>query len=400
MTYKIQVEERAAIRKRYAELVAEGKKMGAIKTLAAEYGVSRWTIQDILRERNGYAPEEEARIHDSAGMVQAGMLVRGRSVLYDADGNVKLQWVRSQRNDEAESLRAIAEELAKGLPQYQPIVTKSKNLDSAELLAVYPMGDPHFGLYSWSEETGNDFDLDIAERDLCAAVDRLVASAPACRNALIINLGDFFHADDNSGETRRSHNKLDTDTRWLKVLRTGIRAMLRCIQAALHKHEKVTVICAIGNHDDHTSLMLATVLSHIFANEPRVCITDNPTIKHYYRHGKVLIGVHHGHSIKMERLPLQMALDRPQDWGEAPYRYWWTGHIHQDKKIEVNGVLVEAARTLAGLDAWAAEQGYRSGRDMKAVIYHSEFGEVERHTVSVEMLSYDRTKENKSNKKS
>jgi hypothetical protein len=163
--------------------------------------------------------------------------------------------------------------------------------------------------------------------------------------------------------------------------------MIRCIQSALLKHEKVTVINAIGNHDDHSSMMLSTVLAHLFGNEPRVDINDAPTIKHYYRFGQCLIGVHHGHTIKKDRLPLQMSSDRPKDWGDTIHRYWLTGHIHHDSRREYDGgVIVESFRTLAGKDAWTAQMGYSSGRDMKCIVYHRNFGEVERHTVSVEML--------------
>ncbi len=95
----------------------------------------------------------------------------------------------------------------------------------------------------------------------------------------------------------------------------------------VYTDKQVTVICAIGNHDDHSAMFLMTLLSHLFEKEQRVKILDAPTIKHYYRHGKVLIGVHHGHTIKMADLPMQMANDRKEDWGETDHKYWWTGHI-------------------------------------------------------------------------
>jgi hypothetical protein len=328
------------------------------------------------------------------------MAVTGRSVLYDKDGQVKLQWVKANSDKGFEAVREIVEDLKEGLPQYKPQAKPAKKWENDHLLSVYPMGDPHLGLLAWDKESGDDHNLEIGERELCEAVDRLVDSAPESREALVVNLGDFFHADNLMGETMRSGHKLDTDTRWLKVLRAGVRAMIRCIQSALAKHEKVTVINAIGNHDDHSSMMLSTVLAHIFANEPRVDINDAPTIKHYYRFGKVLIGVHHGHTIKKDRLPIQMAGDRKKDWGETLYRYWLTGHIHHDSRREYDdGVLVESFRTLAGKDAWTAQNGYSSGRDMKCIVYHQDFGEVERHTVSVDMLRNDKARLTKKGKR-
>jgi hypothetical protein len=347
-----------------------------VNHLKSEYGITERAAYGILKTARESAPD---------GL--QGMNIAGKSVLYDAEGKIKLQWVKAQQDKGAEAIKALVEDLKDDMPRFKPVKRSPVKMERDDLLAVYPMGDPHLGLLAWDKESGDDHNLEIGERELCEAVERLVHSAPPCKEAIIANLGDFFHADNLMGETMRSHHKLDTDTRWLKVLRAGIRAMIRCIQSALAKHEKVTVINAIGNHDDHSSMMLSTVLAHLFGDDPRVDINDAPTIKHYYKFGKVLIGVHHGHTIKKDRLPLQMSSDRPRDWGDSEHRYWLTGHIHHDSRREYDGgVIVESFRTLAGKDAWTAQNGYSSGRDMKCIVYHRKFGEVERHTVSVEML--------------
>ena len=133
-------------------------------------------------------------------------------------------------------------------------------------------------------------------------------------------------------------------------------------------------------------MCMSVTLANIYENEPRVTINDAPTIKHYHRFGKNIFGVHHGHTIKMQDLPYQMAIDRASDWAECPYRFIFTGHVHHDQKKEYGGVIVESFRTLAAKDAWHASMGYHAGRDMKAILFHKDFGEIERHTVSVEML--------------
>lgn len=81
-----------------------------------------------------------------------------------------------------------------------------------------------------------------------------------------------------------------------------------------------------------------------------------------------------------------MATDRAKDWGETEFRYLHTGHIHHDTMKEYPGVKVESFRTLAAKDAYATWNGYRSGQDSKAIVYHRDFGEVERHTVNIAMV--------------
>jgi hypothetical protein len=381
-------EQKEELKAKYHSVAANGTPYGFMTKLANEYGIAIRTAQQIIfgRKKRG---DEDLPEH----LRDDGMFVKGRSVLLDSEGNVKLQWVKTDKKFDAEMMKGIITDLCEQLPSLPPVPYENKKFKNSDLLTVYPMGDPHFGLYAWDEETeGGDFDLAIAERDLCEAMDRLVSSSPPSENALIINLGDFFEADNMQGITMRSGHKLDTDTRWLKVLRTGIRALIRCVQSALMKHKNVTVICAIGNHDDHSSMFLMTILSHLFEKEKRLTIYDAPTIKHYFHWESILIGVHHGHTIKMSELAKQMPYDRPQEFANSKHRYWWTGHIHQDRKLEDQGVLIESARTLAARNAWAASMGYRSGRDAKAVVYHKDFGEVERHTVSVDMLAAERSK--------
>jgi hypothetical protein len=311
-------------------------------------------------------------------------LLKGVSTLVDERGNVRAQWIKT-RIDEIDKYNALLEAM-NGLAdawkgKADPVPQASVHND--DLLVVYPMGDPHIGMYSWAAETGNHFDLVIAEQNLVAAVDHLVESAPPARTALIINLGDFFHADNSQNQTMRSHNALDVDTRWGKVLGIGIRAMRRCIDKALEKHEFVRVICEIGNHDDHSALMLAICLQQYYEREPRVEIDTSPAKFHWYRFGKNLLGVTHGDTVKAKDLPGVMACDRAEDWGETKHRFWYVGHVHHDSVKEYPGVMIETFRTLAAGDAWHRAHGYRAGRDMKCDVFHREYGRIRRYIVDI-----------------
>jgi hypothetical protein len=319
----------------------------------------------------------------------SGFEVKGVSTLYNAEtGEAKLQWVKTQQEKEQllklalEQVEAIFSDKSIKVPK---IGAPTKKLDE-DLLIAYPMGDPHIGMYAWGEESGDDFDVEIAERNLVEATTRLVECSPPAKEGLIVNVGDFYHSDSQANRTARSGNPLDVDTRWAKVLRVGVRAMRSCIEAAMRKHETVYVINEIGNHDDHTAQVLTMALDMAYENNPRVIFDNSPARFHYHRHGKVLIGVTHGDNVKPEKLGEIMATDQAQEWGESVYRYWYTGHIHTRKVFELPGCVVESFRTLAAKDAWTAGAGYRSGRDMYAIALDKEHGEVERHRVDIKML--------------
>ena len=248
------------------------------------------------------------------------------------------------------------------------------------------MGDPHFGMYAWGEECGDDFDLKIAERITYAAIDQLVASAPRAKHALIVELGDFFHADNSQNRTEASGHALDVDTRFARVLQIGLRAMVYVIGATLRKHDRVTVRIVQGNHDTHSSSALALALDAHFRAERRVTIDLSPAPRWYFRFGKTLIGATHGHQCRPKNLPAAMASERARDWGETEFRYFYYGHVHHRNVTEHPGCVTESFRTLAPRDAWHAGQGYSAGRDMTAIVHHRKFGEVERYTCPVSLI--------------
>jgi len=154
------------------------------------------------------------------------------------------------------------------------------------------------------------------------------------------------------------------------------------------------VIVEIGNHDLSSSIFLMECLWNTYEKEIRVTIDTSPMHFHYFRFGQVLIGTHHGHGVAMDKLPLIMATDRKEDWGETTHRYWWTGHKHTRKTMvgvgaqDFSGCTVEQFRVLAATDAWASQKGYRAIRGMTSIILHKKYGEVARQNVNPEMF-YD-----------
>lgn len=319
-------------------------------------------------------------------VIDRELAVVSRSTLRDRNGGVVAEWTKTAKSKEddyaalVEACKHIADEWpSKAKPVKKPIMS------SDELLTLIPLGDPHLGLFCWDQETGQNFDLAIAESNLFTAVDHLVGLAPKAKQALLISLGDFFHADNSSNQTTKG-TRVDVDTRWAKVLRVGIRTIRRCIDRLLETHEKVRFISVAGNHDAHTALMLALAIDQYYENEPRVEIDTSPSKFHWMRFGKNLIGTTHGDTAKMKDLPAVMACDRAEDWGQTLHRYFYTGHIHHDRVIEYPGVIVESFRTLAPKDAWHSAAGYRSGQDLKLDIIHKDYGRVNRHIVGINQI--------------
>lgn len=328
--------------------------------------------------KRGYSPS-----NNLTQTVPDGQKVKGVSTYYDAYGNIRGQWVKSSEDRErmAEMQEEAIAALTGTLPKYKKTAAPKSTND--DLAVIYPVGDHHFGMLSWAPETGEDYDVGIAEKRLADAASYLMDATPKSTLGVIALLGDLMHYDSFAPVTPTSKNMLDADGRFPKMVNTTIRAIRRMTDQALTKHDEVRLIFEIGNHDLASSIFLQQAFAMVYENEPRVTVDTSPKHFHYMEFGKCLLGTHHGHGPKMRDLPTIMAVDQPEAWGRTKYRYWYTGHIHHDKTFTANGsdeigCRVESFRILAPSDAWAANKGYRAMQDMKAITLHKEFGELAR----------------------
>ena len=373
---------------RQAEIIQAVEKHGGKRAAARALGVAEVTVRNSIKRaelaaaRQGYSPP-----HDMTRTVPDGFRVKGVSTYYGADGKPAAQWVKSQIDHERqeELMREAVQALCESVKPVKPVKAPKEGLE--HLLSVYPVGDHHVGMYAWHEDAGGDYDTDKAQALLSGAMDYLVDSAPHSETAVVALLGDFLHYDSFESVTPKSRNQLDSDTRYPLVVRVGARTVRYAIEKALRKHKRVHVIVAGGNHDPTSMVWLREMLATLYEKEPRVAVDRSPALFHYHRFGKVLIGVHHGDKVqKYENLAMLMAADRAKDWGETTHRYFYTGHIHQDRAKDLAGVSVESFQILAPADAWAQGQGYRPMQSMKRIDYHAEYGEVARAKVTPEML--------------
>jgi hypothetical protein len=198
-----------------------------------QYRIDRLISKGKLPLRSGNTPE-------------AGLLLKKASTMYGPDGEVKLQWITSERGKE-DLLKAFAEAVANITESVTPKkpVKMPKSVMS-NLLSVYTIGDAHVGMLSWKPESGEDNDLLTAQHRHIVAMQMLVAQANPTKEAFIVDVGDYFHADNADNRTAKSGNVLDVDGRFAKVLEIGLILTTMLIDLALEKHETVRWRSAIG----------------------------------------------------------------------------------------------------------------------------------------------------------
>jgi hypothetical protein len=346
--------------------IPKGHELAGVSTLTGPDGEvkAEWN-----KTRGAGADEPPQAIPDNFHLSKA-------SVMQRADGTTVVQWSswEPERVAQWEATKAAIVEHVNTYVKPSPAPPAPVVDWIEDQLSVYNLGDPHIGMMAWAAEVGESFDLKIAERELCKCFELLVDRAPRTRRAIIANLGDFWHAQDDSQRTPRGGNKLDVDGRSGKVGRVGLAIVRTLIDSALLKHAAVEFRSLPGNHDPNSAFWLPEVMRAAYLGNERVTVHDAFAPYQYDRFGSTLLAWCHGDGAKLDALPGLMATDVPELWGATEHRYWNVGHVHHWSEKELPGVVVTTHRTLAGRDAWHHHSGYRSRRSLKVQTYHERWG--------------------------
>jgi hypothetical protein len=290
---------------------------------------------------------------------------------------VKVWLKRRIRTAEVDALEAILARIAEAAPRI-PAVHIVPAADP-HLLEV-SLFDAHFGKLAWRRETGQDYDLAIAETVFERAVSDLTRRAQAFEvEKILFPLGqDFLHVDNQALQTVHG-TTVDTDGRYAKVLEAGQEALLRTVDFLL-QIAPVDVLLVPGNHDALTAHHMARFLWAYYRQTSEVTVDVEPTSRKYYRYGDTLIGFTHGDEERHQSLPAIMATERPQEWAGTRWHEWHLGHLHKRRVTQHtavddhDGVVVRVLPSLSGRDKWHYQKGYLSDRLAEAYLWSRETG--------------------------
>lgn len=325
----------------------------------------------------GDAWVKQTREHGEQYSTPDGHSIKGESALVDADGRIIQKWVKTR--EDASRAAALSEAIKAEFEQYKgyaQLVSPPAETYS-ELCTYYPIVDPHIGMLAHGKETGESNDLKIGTGRVGGTLQRLVGLSPAAETAVIINTGDFFHADDQSNATPASGHQLDVDGREQRVKWAGVNMLRTTIDFALQKHKRVIVKNLKGNHDPESAKWLNISLGLFYSNEPRVEIDPEDANNDHFFHlfGVNYTGATHGHTMKPDRMYIMMAEDNPDYWNASLYRWCIFGHIHHETKKQIGSLICESFSQPVPRDSFAHSHGYRSGSAMQSITLHKQDGE-------------------------
>jgi predicted phosphodiesterase len=291
-------------------------------------------------------------------------------------------WRTSFERDKAAINEHVVSELQTAIAAVKPDWSGVKEAKkSSNSLYIIQMPDLHIGKLADGDETGwGDYDSKMAAqlaRDAAKGLMQRLEGKPVQR--ILFPVGnDLIHVD-RADNTTTAGTRQDADTRSYKMFVTAASVVTEIV-TELAKTYKVDVIMVRGNHDTDTIFHLGEVVRAYFNAHKNVTVDNSPTQRKYYRFDKNLFMFTHGNDEKQSDLPLIMAQERRQDWGETKWRSVFLGHLHHEKVRDYQGVRVHVLPSLSGNDAWHAGKGYvGSVRAAMGMLFDGEDGLLTQH---------------------
>lgn len=383
--------DRNSVRRRLQKLHIAAAEDGAVVETPVPEG---FHVTQLTTDGDGEAKSIQSKpdVEDPVDAPRLAAILAGHEIKglssYVKNGQVTGQWVKTRKSphSSAELVEAIDRHMeeytgwgARGMPY--PLVSDAAECDR---LNHFVWGDPHIGLLAHARETGRNFDLKIATADLRRSVQLLVRKAPAADTAVLCEVGDLWHAQDDRQVTPRGGNKLDVDGRKTKIMEEGLGCLRFMVDELLVRHNRVIIVIVPGNHDPDLALITRIWLAAIYEGSDRVEVLDNTNPYIYQSWGDNFFMYTHGdkRSAKPRDLGDIMLADRPREVGAAKHRRAFTGHIHHKQVEEFRTFRWESFNSLCAPDFWHHSEGYRSERLVECITFHTRYGEESRCRVT------------------
>jgi hypothetical protein len=352
----------------------DGRTSDAAAALGLKYGTFRSRLK--VGQQRGFhlSPGVQSVVH--AAKLHPAEARGGWLHSYDENGKKTAATYWRPQDTPAEGFADRIRQALVDMPP-APKVTLETAPDS-DVITLVPVADAHIGLMAWGRETGEDWDTRKGAERLTNWVGRTLAALQPSHRCVLLFAGDLLHADDGRSETPAGKHRLDTDTRYFKMLESTVEAVAQSVDMALARHETVTARFLPGNHDPHAAVAVMMALAERYRSEPRVVVQRDPSEFYVYQFGRVLIAAHHGHKAKADRMVHYIADEYAILWGKTRFRYLFTGHLHHHKSQDIGGMTREELPAISARDAYTVSNAYVARARLTGITYHRERGEIAR----------------------
>jgi hypothetical protein len=342
------------------KIVSVSTKLKTEEELIAEHKIdmTKWRVKGYhVKTSQGYRKDRTVEWKVENGVVVYGdVRDTGKMLVVTLHHSELLLERRVEEMRAALIVEQMIKDAAVHAPVYQKIAYPKK---IGKVMYEIDMPDIHFGRLTWEEESGENYNIQIAEKMVTKVVEDLLTYTELFPvKKILLPIGNDFYNVNSKSNTTVGGTPQQEDTRAAKTFRRGMQLAIKIIETC-SQIAPVDVLIIKGNHDEERVFYLGEALHAWFHNNTQVFIDNRAVSRKYYLYGKNLLGFTHGGEFKIDKLPSIMPTEVPELWAKSNYREWHLGHIHHKFEVnEENGVVVRYLRSLVPIDAWTFDKGF------------------------------------------
>jgi hypothetical protein len=349
------------------------------KQIGEKYGISKHAVKRLrykhdIQRPNTFLEKLESSGFDGDSWRSGWIKTETESIhIYNDKGAISYDDIKEE----------MIEEMKKHAPKY-PVIKRDKVTDG-HLLIIDP-ADVHIGKLSALEETGAEYNIEMAKQRCLDGVNGIIQKAAGFPIEKIIFVigNDILHTD-NPFRTTTAGTAQDTDGMWWQSFKEAKDLYVRIIETLVTVADVQVVFCP-SNHDYASGFMLADSLSSWFHNAENVTFNVDIIHRKYIKYGLNMLAFDHGDGSKEINTKDLMADEQAVMWGETKFRYAYKHHLHHKRKVnwlsgkDYIGITVEYLRSPSPADGWHHRNGYISPKAVEGFIHSKDNGQVARLT--------------------
>lgn len=288
--------------------------------------------------------------------------------------------VQAQKDDEAR-YEQFLEDMKRYAPKYRTM--KYKKLTDKHLQLIDP-ADVHVGKLAFARDGRIGYDIEravyLAETGVTTLLNR---SQGFPTEKFILPIGnDVLHVDSTANTTTKG-TRQDVSGHWSQMVDAAATMYIRMLEEMVQV-APVHVVYNNSNHDSHSGYQLAREIRAWMSKNKHITFTISQNDREYVKYGVNMIGLDHGDGAKTADVPLLMASEAPQLWGDTTRRYMIRHHLHHWQKREFlagkdfPGITVQHMRSVSLSDPWHAKSGYTGApQAIDSFIFHPVYGQTD-----------------------
>jgi len=244
-------------------------------------------------------------------------------------------------------------------------LTKPTNYDDSGEILEIDLPDLHAGLYSWRQETNEDYDIHILKENFLKCFNDIIERCKGRKFEKIIlaTLGDLLHVD-NDNQTTSKGTFQQVDGRIAKVFDTTLDVIIDAVQL-LGNFAPLEIVYVSGNHDRLLGYSLVKALEKAFRNDSNITFNISPNPRKFKRFDNVLIGWLHGDCNK-NNISEWLQVEARKDYGDSLFAECHAGHYHSQQTLEKSGMIIRYLPTICASSAWEHQQAFN--KSVKTVV--------------------------------